>query len=162
MTFERNRNFALAAALAGSLVLLGGCATAPNDNGGYNNRGYQTSGYGSTRCENCGVVQDVQQVPIEGDNNATLGTVIGAVAGGVLGHQVGGGKGKQAATVAGAIAGGVVGHEVGKRSGGGQQMGWRVTLRLNSGQYATVTQKEDPGLRVGDYAEIRGDHVYGM
>ncbi|UGB39506.1 glycine zipper 2TM domain-containing protein [Frateuria soli] len=161
MTFERNRNFALAAALAGSLVL-GGCASGPYDNGGYNNRGYQTSGYGSTRCENCGVVQDVQQVSIEGDNNATLGTVIGAVAGGVLGHQVGGGKGKQAATVAGAVAGGVVGHEVGKRSGGGQQLGWRVTLRLNNGQYATVTQKEDPGLRVGDYAQIRGDHVYPM
>ncbi|HET6805608.1 MAG TPA: glycine zipper 2TM domain-containing protein [Frateuria sp.] len=161
MMFDRNRNFVLAAALAGSLVL-GGCATGPYDNGGYNNRGSQTSGYGSSRCENCGVVQDVQQVPIEGDNHATLGAVIGAVAGGVLGHQVGGGKGKQAATVAGAVAGGVVGHEVGKRSGSGQQLAWRVTLRLDNGQYATVTQKEDPGLRVGDYAQIRGDHVYAM
>jgi len=162
MTVYRSRHFALAAALAGSLVL-GGCATGPYDNGGNNNnRVYQSSGYGSSRCENCGVVQDVQQVSIEGGGHGTLGAVIGAVAGGVLGNQVGGGKGRQAATVAGAVAGGVVGHEVGKRSGGGQQLAWRVTLRLDNGQYATVTQKEDPGLRVGDYAQIRGDHVYAM
>lgn len=155
-----SRNLALAAALAGSLAL-SGCAT---DNGGYRNNGYgsQGTGYGSTRCQTCGVVQDVQQVYVEGEGRGTLGAVIGAVAGGVLGHQVGGGKGKQAATVAGAVAGGVAGHEIGKRSGGGQQLAWRVTVRLDNGQYATVTQREDPGLRVGDYAEIRGDHVYAL
>lgn len=158
-----SRNLVLAAALTGGLAL-SGCAT---DNGGYRNDGNrnsvygaQGSGYGSSRCQTCGVVQDVQQVYVEGDGHGTLGAVIGAVAGGVLGNQVGGGKGRQAATVAGAVAGGVVGHEVGKRSGSGQQLAWRVNVRLDNGQYATVTQREDPGLRVGDYAEVRGDHVY--
>lgn len=37
------------------------------------------------------------------DENKILGTVVGAVAGGVLGHQVGGGNGKKVATVAGAV-----------------------------------------------------------
>ena len=161
MTFNRSRNFALAAALAGSLAL-GGCATGPANNGGYNNGGYQSSGYGSTRCQNCGVVQDIQQVYVQDNGHGTLGAVIGAVAGGVLGNQVGKGDGRKAATVAGAVAGGVVGNQVGKRSGNGDTPAWRITVRLDNGQYATVTQKEDPGLRVGDYAQVRGDHVYAM
>jgi uncharacterized protein YcfJ len=36
------------------------------------------------------------------------------VAGGLLGHQVGGGKGKTLATVGGAVAGGYVGNQVQK------------------------------------------------
>jgi len=40
------------------------------------------------------------------------GTVIGAIAGGVLGHQVGSGRGNTAATAAGAIGGGVVGNRI--------------------------------------------------
>ncbi|KPA51278.1 hypothetical protein VT25_18825 [Photobacterium leiognathi subsp. mandapamensis] len=46
------------------------------------------------------------------DENKILGTVVGAVAGGVLGHQVGGGNGKKVATVAGAVAGGAAGNVV--------------------------------------------------
>ncbi len=42
------------------------------------------------------------------------GTVIGAVAGGVLGNQFGKGKGKTAATIVGTLAGGFTGNQVGK------------------------------------------------
>jgi uncharacterized protein YcfJ len=48
------------------------------------------------------------------DTHRVAGTAIGAVAGGVLGNQVGGGKGKTLATVGGAVAGGVVGNKVQK------------------------------------------------
>lgn len=46
------------------------------------------------------------------DPHRVTGTVIGAVAGGLIGHQIGGGKGKDLATVGGAVAGGVVGHKI--------------------------------------------------
>ena len=136
-----------------------------NINNGNYNRGYQgqQNGYGnqSGRCQACGVVQEVQQVYTDGSsgNGGTLGAIIGAVAGGVLGNQVGKGDGRKAATVAGAVAGGVVGNQVGKRSGGGDSA-WRIVVRLDNGQYATVTQRENPGVRNGDYVEVRGDHVY--
>lgn len=42
------------------------------------------------------------------------GTVVGAVLGGILGHQVGAGRGKDLATVGGAIAGGAIGAQVGR------------------------------------------------
>jgi hypothetical protein len=41
-----------------------------------------------------------------------VGTGLGAVVGGVLGHQVGGGNGKKLATIAGVLLGGYAGNEV--------------------------------------------------
>ncbi len=45
------------------------------------------------------------------------GALVGAVIGGILGHQIGGGRGKDVATAGGAIAGGVLGANVGRDSG---------------------------------------------
>lgn len=48
------------------------------------------------------------------DRHQVAGTVIGAIAGGVIGHQFGGGRGRDLATVGGAVGGGVVGKEIQK------------------------------------------------
>jgi surface antigen len=42
------------------------------------------------------------------------GTVVGAIAGGLIGNQFGKGSGKVAATFAGAVIGGIVGNDIGK------------------------------------------------
>ena len=147
---------ALSAGLA-----LSGCVTSPD----YGHRGYyaQDPGGGYRRCRDCGVVQDVQLVHVDGDNpnGGALGAVIGAVAGGLLGNTIGKGDGRKAATVAGAVAGGVVGNQVGRRSGGGRDV-WRIAVRLDDGRYATVTQREDPQVRNGDYVQVRDGRVYPM
>jgi uncharacterized protein YcfJ len=46
------------------------------------------------------------------DENRVAGTVIGALAGGVIGNQFGGGHGRTVATVGGAVAGGAIGRKV--------------------------------------------------
>lgn len=46
------------------------------------------------------------------DPNRIAGTAIGAVVGGVLGHQIGGGRGRTAATVGGAALGGYAGNQI--------------------------------------------------
>lgn len=46
------------------------------------------------------------------DQHNIAGTAIGAIAGGLLGNQVGGGKGRTLATVAGAAAGGYAGNRI--------------------------------------------------
>jgi len=46
------------------------------------------------------------------DQHRIAGTAIGAVVGGLVGHQVGGGKGKTLATVAGAVGGGYAGNRI--------------------------------------------------
>ena len=50
------------------------------------------------------------------DDNRVLGTALGAVVGGAIGNQVGGGDGKKLATVAGAVGGGVAGNQIQKRN----------------------------------------------
>ncbi|MGE5510137.1 MAG: RT0821/Lpp0805 family surface protein [Bacteroidota bacterium] len=50
----------------------------------------------------------------DGPSKADTGTVVGAVAGGILGNQVGRGSGRVAATMVGAVVGGIVGHEIGR------------------------------------------------
>ena len=47
-------------------------------------------------------------------NNQDTGTVVGAIAGGVIGNQFGKGGGRVASTLAGAVVGGIVGNEIGR------------------------------------------------
>ncbi|MGH8190466.1 MAG: glycine zipper 2TM domain-containing protein [Rhodanobacteraceae bacterium] len=154
--------------LAVAALLLASCAPAYNTRPGY---GPPPGAYGAPpppgpgyagrgQCyQGCGYVRDIREVQLGNSNGATLGTVIGAVVGGLVGHQFGGGKGKTAATVAGAVGGGFAGHAIGERTGNGNY-GWQVEVQLNNGQYATVTQRNPPQVRVGDYVMIRGDQVY--
>ncbi|WP_251275309.1 glycine zipper 2TM domain-containing protein, partial [Enterobacter hormaechei] len=44
--------------------------------------------------------------------NRIAGSVLGAVAGGVIGHQFGGGHGRSVATVVGALGGGYAGNQI--------------------------------------------------
>jgi len=60
--------------------------------------------------EQCEDVQVQHQAPVK-DKNRLAGTAIGAVAGGLLGSTIGGGKGKTLATVGGAAAGGYAGNQ---------------------------------------------------
>lgn len=161
MTFATGKTLLVSAALAATLALAG-CETSPYGQGGYSRPSQPVYGYdsrGPARCTNCGVVKEVQQVYVERKSNGTLGAVIGAVAGGVLGNQIGKGDGRKAATVVGAVAGGVVGNKV-ANAHSGSDVAWRVTVRLDSGEYTTITQAEDPRVRDGDYVEIQGGRVY--
>jgi uncharacterized protein YcfJ len=65
-------------------------------------------------CASCGTVESVQAVQQKGEGSG-LGVAGGALAGGLLGHQVGGGNGKTALTVLGAVGGAFAGNEVEKR-----------------------------------------------
>ena len=152
------KTFSLMAAIAITLTLTG-CVTDQYGGG----RGYQRSGY-VERCGSCGVVQDVQQVYVQGGgggNGGALGAVIGAVAGGVLGSTIGKGDGRTAATVVGAVGGGVVGNQIGKNNdGGGNSTAFRIVVRMDDGRYATVTQRRDPRVQNGQYVVIQDGQVY--
>jgi uncharacterized protein YcfJ len=99
------------------------------------------------------------------DENRLAGSVLGAVAGGVLGHQFGGGRGKDVATVAGALAGGYAGNQV---QGGLQdrdtyttteqrcktvydkqekKLGYDVTYKIGD-QQGKIRMENDPGTRI--------------
>lgn len=58
----------------------------------------------------CRNVTVTHRRPVQ-DENRIAGSVLGAVAGGVIGHQFGGGRGKDVATVVGALGGGYAGNQ---------------------------------------------------
>lgn len=61
--------------------------------------------------QECRNVTVTHRRPVQ-DENRIAGSVLGAVAGGVIGHQFGGGRGKDVATVVGALGGGYAGNQI--------------------------------------------------
>ncbi len=61
--------------------------------------------------EVCKDVTVTRQKPVQ-DQHQIAGTVLGAVAGGLLSNQIGGGTGKKIATMAGAAGGGYAGNKI--------------------------------------------------
>ena len=105
-----------------------------------------------------------QQAPVK-DEHQVVGSLAGAVIGGVLGHQVGGGSGRDIATIAGAAGGGYAGNRIQKNlqdkdrvtttqqkcstayDSAQKQIGYEVRYRLD-GREATVKMDHDPGDRI--------------
>jgi outer membrane lipoprotein SlyB len=102
-----------------------------------------------------GVVTRIEAVSLEGDHQLGLGTVVGAVAGGVIGHQIGGGSGRDVATVIGAIGGGLAGNAIENRYID-RRPGEQIFVRLENGTTVAVTQPGESGLRVGDRVVVKG------
>jgi outer membrane lipoprotein SlyB len=96
-----------------------------------------------------GIVESVrtQAVPTSG---STLGTVGGAVVGGVLGNQVGQGRGRTLATVGGAAGGAVVGN----RMTSGTSTVWVVNVRFDDGTNANIEQDTQPPVWAGERVRV--------
>ncbi|MDP2398563.1 MAG: glycine zipper 2TM domain-containing protein [Burkholderiales bacterium] len=105
-------------------------------------------------CANCGVVEAVNVIEVKGDGSY-LGMIAGGLAGALLGHQVGGGSGKQIATVAGAAGGAYAGNEVEKRMKTAKH--YEVITRLESGGTQATPFETDPGFRVGDKVKVENN-----
>ena len=105
-------------------------------------------------------------------------TLLGAVIGGVIGHQFGSGRGNDAATVAGGLIGAAIGNDTAKRRHGGDYgartyerpvqrcktsyrehreeriEGYRVTYRYHGQKYQT-RMPYDPGQRIRVRVDVR-------
>lgn len=131
----------LAATLA-ALTLAAQAQTAPESN----DINVPTAAQLAQLCDGCAWVQSIR---VETRKKASgLGAVGGAVMGGLLGHQVGGGDGKKIATVDGAVAGGVAGNEAEKTASATTV--WDVLLVDKDGGMRHVMLTADPQLAPGD------------
>lgn len=106
----------------------------------------------ATLCASCGIVQGVHAEKRKGQGGAA-GIVGGAVVGGLLGHQVGGGTGRTLATVGGAAAGGYVGNEVQKQVN--STTTWVTTVRMRDGSIRRFEQAGRPAWQAG--TAVRAD-----
>jgi outer membrane lipoprotein SlyB len=102
-------------------------------------------------CPNCGTIESVRQVVEEGQGTG-LGAVAGGVLGGVLGHQIGRGRGNDAATVLGAVGGAVAGHQIEKSQR--KSVHYDITVRMDDGGYQTIKSQEQPAWHEGDRVRV--------
>ena len=102
-----------------------------------------------------GTIVRIDPVELDGDHQLGLGAVIGAAAGGLVGHQFGQGHGNDVMTVLGVLAGGYAGQQV-QNKYVDKRPGQHVVVQLSNGVHVAVTQPADPALRVGDRVRIEG------
>ncbi|HUW36909.1 MAG TPA: glycine zipper 2TM domain-containing protein [Rhodocyclaceae bacterium] len=107
-------------------------------------------------CADCGRVVEVTTGTKKGEGGP-MGLIGGGVAGAILGHQLGGGTGKDVATIAGAAGGAYAGSKVEEKLRSTKF--WSVKVRLDSGEERTFEFDHDPGLASGDLVKVSGDSV---
>jgi outer membrane lipoprotein SlyB len=105
-------------------------------------------------CQDCGVVESVVAEKRKGEGTG-VGAVAGGVIGGLIGNQMGDGNGRKAMTVLGAVGGGLAGHEVEK-----QQRATTVyvtQVRMQDGSRRTFTRSA--AMPVGQAVTVRGNSL---
>ncbi len=102
-------------------------------------------------CAECGVIESVREIAEKGKGSG-IGAVGGAVVGGLLGNQVGGGRGQDVMTVVGAVGGAVAGNEVEKRVKSTKS--YEVSVRLHDGSSRVISEASLPAWRIGDKVKI--------
>jgi outer membrane lipoprotein SlyB len=102
-------------------------------------------------CANCGNVESVREVKTRAQGSG-VGAVGGAVLGGLLGNQVGGGNGRKLATVAGAVGGAVVGNQV--EGNMKATTSYEVRVRLDDGNHRTFHLQNLNGFNSGDRVKV--------
>jgi len=103
------------------------------------------------RCAECGVIASVQEIDTKGKGTG-IGAVGGAVVGGLLGNQVGGGRGQDVMTVVGAVGGAVAGNEVEKHVKSTKS--YTITVRFDDGTTRTFNQTTAPNWNTGDKVKV--------
>ena len=101
-------------------------------------------------------VRNITETQLIEDRNQGWKTFGGALVGGVIGHQFGGGSGRDVATILGALIGGGIGNRYG--SGTSVQSFKLVELMINQedGTQVMVIQDYDPGMvfNAGDRVRV--------
>lgn len=135
-----------------SILTLAGCAnTSPYSGDVY--RGNQAQ---SGQSVAYGTIVAIRPVQIQADSRAggLLGTGGGAIIGGLLGSQVGGGSGRQLATVAGALGGSVAGSAAEDRAN--RVAALEMEIRRDDGTDVVVVQRADHQYQAGQRVRLIG------
>jgi outer membrane lipoprotein SlyB len=102
-------------------------------------------------CNSCGQVESVRTVQTAAKPSG-VGVVGGAIVGGLLGNQIGGGTGRSVATVAGAVGGGYAGNEIEKRTRTATT--YQVRVRMENGTVRNFPFNNAPQWREGDRVRV--------
>lgn len=106
-------------------------------------------------CAQCGVVEAVTPIQRESANPSGAGALAGAVLGGLVGNQFGGGDGKALATIAGVLGGGWAGNTVEKRLK--KDTVYLIEVRMEDGSLRSIEQATSAS--VGQHVTVEGNSI---
>jgi outer membrane lipoprotein SlyB len=130
-------------------AVLAGCANPPQSASVYNY--YQTQNEQMVRT---GTVESIRNVTIANPDRG-VGTLGGAALGGIAGSAAGEGKGQAAMTVIGALAGGLLGQHAEQNIN--NKPAFEITVRLDTGELVAITQAADEMFRPGERVRLLSD-----
>ena len=135
-----------------SLLTLAGCANTS----GYSGDVYSGNQAKTSQSVKLGTIAAVRPVQIQADSRAggLLGSGGGAIIGGLLGNQVGGGSGRQLATVVGALGGTVAGTAAEDRANRVDAL--EMQIALDDGSDVVVVQRADRDFQPGQRVRLIG------
>lgn len=110
-------------------------------------------------CGNCGNIESIREITTRAQGSG-VGAAGGAILGGLLGNQVGGGNGRSLATVAGAVGGAVVGNQVEGNMKASHS--YEIHVRLDNGTQRTFHQQNPPGWRNGDRVKVVNGSLHSV
>lgn len=104
-----------------------------------------------------GEVIAVDPIVAEGEASG-VGAAVGGVVGGLLGNQIGSGSGRKVATAVGAVGGAVAGHTI-EKNRNEHVTGYRVSVRMDTGEQRSFTESADTPVRAGDRVRVIGGNL---
>ncbi len=106
-------------------------------------------------CHDCGVVESITAVKVQGQTNG-VGAVAGGVGGALVGNQIAGHNNRALGGVIGAVGGGLLGNAIEKHQR--TTTAYDVTVRMSDGSLRTVRESTSPA--VGEKVRIEADGLH--
>ena len=106
-------------------------------------------------CHECGVVESVTAVKVQGQTNG-VGAVAGGVGGAVVGNRIAGNNNRTLGGVIGAVGGGLLGNAIEKHQR--TTTAYDVNVRMSDGSLRTVRESTAPAM--GEKVRVEADGLH--
>ena len=106
-------------------------------------------------CPECGVVESIDAVEVQGKTNG-VGAVAGGVGGALVGNRIAGGNNRTLGGVVGAVGGGLLGNAIEKHQR--KETVFDVHVRMSDGTLRTVRESTSPA--VGEKVRVEADGLH--
>jgi outer membrane lipoprotein SlyB len=106
-------------------------------------------------CRECGVVEAVHAVKVQGQNNG-VGAVAGGLGGALVGNQIAGHGNRALGGIVGAVGGGLLGNAIEKHER--TTTAYDVNVRMSDGSLRTVRESTAPA--VGEKVRVDADGLH--
>ena len=106
-------------------------------------------------CQECGVVESVNPVKVEGQVNG-VGALAGGATGALVGNRIAGGNNRTLGGVVGAVGGGLIGNAIEKHKR--QTTVYDVSVRMQDGSLRTVRESTSPAI--GEKVRVEADGLH--